>query len=88
MGVFLGSGTGVACGGGSLGVVEWGPPVESSSRFAVLVPWPDPGCFVMILNISSFQKSSLKYAKSVFSLSMMSINEDLHNSTVVGMYPG
>ena len=56
-----------------------------SSGFGVLVPWPNPGCFVMTLHISSFQKSSLKYAKSVFSLSMMSVNEDLHNSTVVGM---
>ena len=31
------------------------------------------------LNISSFWKSSLKYAKSAFSLSIMSVNKDLHS---------
>ena len=42
----------------------------------------------MTLNISLFHKLSLKYAKSAFSLSIMSENEDLQSSTVVGMYLG
>ena len=101
MGVFLGSwtrvvlgdGTGVAHGGGfPLGVVDLGPPVDVSSRFGVLAPWPGPGQGMlpvgleMTLNISSFHKSSLKYTKSTISMSTMSVNEDLHSSTVVGMY--
>ena len=88
-------GTGVAHGGGlPLGVVEPGSPMDASSRFGVLAPWPGPGQGLlpvdleMALNISSFQKSSLKYARSAFSLLMMSVNKDLHSYTMVGMYLG
>ena len=85
-GVAHGGGTGVALGGGfPLGVVGLRPPVDASSGFGVLVPLP---CLEMTLNISSLWKSSLKYTKSAFILSIMSVNEDLHNSTVVGMYLG
>ena len=94
-GVVLGDGTGVACGRGfSLGVVDPGPPVDASSGFGVLAPWPGPSGGVlpigleMTLNISSFWKSSLKYTRSAFNLSMMSVNEDLDSSMVVGMYLG
>ena len=93
--VVLGDGTGVAHGGGfPLGVVDPRPPMDVSSGFGVLAPWPGPRQDLlpvgleMALNISSFQKPSLKYAKSAFSLSIMSVNEDLHSSTVVGMYLG
>ena len=81
-----GDGTGVALGRGfPLGVVETGPPVDASSGFGVLVPL---SCLEMALNISSFCKSSLKYTMSSFILSIMSVNEDLHSPTVVGMYLG
>ena len=43
-GVVLGDGTGVTCGGGfPLGVVDPGPPMDASSGFGVLAPWPGPG---------------------------------------------
>ena len=58
-GVVLGDGTGVAHGGGfSLDIVDPGPPMNASSRFGVLAPWPVPGWGVlpvgleMALNIS------------------------------------
>ena len=47
-----------------------------------------PGDLEIALNVSVFLKSSLKQARSAFSLSIMSVNEDLHSSTVVGMYLG
>ena len=94
-GVVLGCGTGVFLGGGfPLGVVDPGPPVDASREFGVLAPRPGPGRGVLpegleiALNMSTFLKSSLKYARLAFSLSIMSGNEDLHNSTVVGMYLG
>ena len=83
-GVVLREGTGVACDGRfSLGVVDPGPPVDASNGLGVLFVglW-------MTLNISLFWKSSLKWARSAFSLSMMSKNEALQSSTVVGMYLG
>ena len=51
-GVFLGGGTGVVLGDGTgvahgegfpLGVVDPGPPIDASSRFGVLTPWPGSG---------------------------------------------
>ena len=43
-GVVLGDGTGVANEGGfPLGVVDPGPPMDASSGFGVLAPWPCPG---------------------------------------------
>ena len=43
-GVVLGDGTRVACGGGfPLGVVDPGSPMDASSRFGVLAPWPGLG---------------------------------------------
>ena len=84
-GVAHGGGTGVALGGDSIWVVEPGPPVDASCGLGVLVPLPH---LEMTLNISSFWKSSLKYARSFLILSIMSVNKDLHSSTVVGMYLG
>ena len=41
--VVLDDGTGVAHGGGfPLGVVDPGPPVDTSGRFGVLASWPGP----------------------------------------------
>ena len=94
-GVILGEGTGVAHGGGfPLGVVDPGPPIDASNELDVLAPCPVSGWGVpfvglwMTLNILLFLKSSLKYARSAFSLSIMSENEALQSSTVVGMYLG
>ena len=81
-------------GGFPLGVVDPGPPMDASRMFGVLSLRSIPGWDVLpkgleiALNMSAFLKSSLKYARLAFSLSIMSGNEDLHNSTVVGMYLG
>ena len=63
----LGEGTGVACGRGfPLGVVDPGPPIDTFNGLGVLAPHPMSGWGVlfvglwMTLNISLFQKSSLK----------------------------
>ena len=91
----LREGTGDACDGGfPLGVVDPGPPIDTFNGLGVLAPHPVSGWGVLFVglwmtsNISLFQKSSLKYARSAFSLSMMSKNEALQSSTVLGMYLG
>ena len=75
-GVFLSEGTGMFLGDGTgvfLGVVDPRAPVDASKKLGVFDPKPGPGS---ALKESLFLKSSLKYAKSAFNLSMMLSKDD------------
>ena len=82
-GVLLGDGAShgvLPVGGCPLSMVILGPPVDASKKFGILKPRPSLGHGVVpvdlgiSLNISVFLKSPLKYAKSAFNLSIMSVN--------------